>query len=97
MRKAVIALLFAVSVLACDSHSDDETYVDFQECFDDHTTGEGLPVEQAIVVCALDHPQLGVPAFQTEAECEAYIDAELSAESATLEEIAAACVTYFQV
>lgn len=87
-------LLLLIAPLACDEHVE-EVYADFQECFDDHTGGEGLAVEEAIVVCALDHPELGVPDFVDNAECEAYLDAELDAASATDQEIIDACDEYF--
>ena len=53
-------------------------------------------MEQAIVVCCIDHPIDGVkPACKSsQAECEAFVDAELDV-SVTAAEVTAACTDYF--
>jgi hypothetical protein len=91
MRFARILFVIAL-VPACDSHP--EEYANLQECFDDHTGAEGLSVEESIVICALDHPETGGADLATADDCVDFVDLNLDTESATIEEIEAACDEY---
>lgn len=90
MRLLLFAALFT---LGC-GHSHD-SYATFQACFDEHTDVEGYNAPMAITICALDHDIDGAALdFATVEECIAYVDAELSTDAATAEEIAAGCEDY---
>ena len=91
----MIALPFAVSACGGDD-ADNEAFDTLQDCFDDHHGTEGLPIDQAIVVCCVDHPIAGVhpSCGSTEAACQTHVDAELDPASATTDEIATACQEY---
>ena len=94
MRLALLAFMFCV---ACGHNSaDNEPYPTYQECFDDHTKVESLPVKEAIVVCCLEHPIAGVMPVcgNTSAECVSYLNANLSATSASGTDVLAACDDY---
>lgn len=94
MRFALVAFLVCA---ACGGHeADNEPYPTYQECFDDHTKVESLPVKEAIVVCCLEHPIAGVMPVcgNTAAECVAYLNANLSATSASGTDVMAACDDY---
>ena len=92
MRFVLITLL----LVACHNDNDAEPYPTFQECFDDHHNVEALPVQEAIVVCCLDHPIAGVKPVcgDTAAACGTYLDANLSATSASGTDKTAACADY---
>jgi len=92
MRSCIFTCLF---LFACGGDDGDTDYLAFRECFVEHTAVESLPVEQAIVVCALDHTVNGSTLdFATAAECEAYMDANLEDFDATTAQIMAACADY---
>jgi len=76
--------------------TDAEPFDTFQACFDEHAVTESLPVQQAIVVCCIDHPINGVaPACgATAADCVTYLGANLASTSATTDEINMACADY---
>ena len=98
---SLLALPLAVGLAlgACtdDKKPDADPFDTLQDCYDDHTSGnEHLPVQQAIVVCCLDHPIAGMkaptcPAIQ--ADCVNHVRAALSASILTAD-IDAACMTY---
>lgn len=96
---AVSAAWLAVPVVfaACGSSStmDAEPFATLKACYDEHHTMESLTVQQAIVVCCLDHPINGVhPSCQnTQADCVSHVRTNLDA-SITDADIAAACMTY---
>jgi len=97
MRFVVLAFVSSAFVIAaCGGDNGAEAYPTYQECFDDHTTVESLPVAQAITVCCLEHPINGVmPACgATAADCMTYLAANLSSTSATADQITAACNDY---
>ena len=95
-----LVLAFASIMLAagCSGNSDEESYDTFQACFDDHHNVETLPVDQAIVVCCVDHPigsaGKNVVCGADSASCTTYVTANLSATSATSSDISTACTTY---
>ncbi len=91
MRSLWIAA--ALFTAAC-GHSHDD-YDTFQACYDEHTTVESLPFQEAVVVCCLDHPIDGdsEPCGATAPECLTYMDANLSS-TATTSEVEAACDEY---
>ena len=89
-------LSLSLVLAACgDSAPDADPFDTLQACFDEHHNQESLPVQQAIVVCCLDHPIAGVhPSCKdSQTDCVANVRAELTA--ATLDaDITAACTTY---
>ncbi len=90
----VAALLFSV---ACDDHDHGpEPFDTYQDCFDEHATEEALPVQEAIVICCLEHPINGVTEVcgATAATCETYLATNLDAASATQADVTAACTDY---
>lgn len=91
-----LSLAFPLVLAACgDSKMDADPFDTLQECFDEHHNMESLPVQQAIVVCCLDHPIAGVhPSCKdTQADCVSHVRAELSATTLDAD-ITAACMTY---
>jgi hypothetical protein len=100
MRIASIVLSFSLSLpivlAACgDSEKDADPFDTLQECFDEHHNMESLTVQQAIVVCCLDHPIAGVhPSCKdSQTDCVTHVRAELTATTLDAD-IAAACTTY---
>ena len=102
----LITSLFALplTVAACGGDDggtvDADPYDTYFDCFDDHHNAESLPVEQAIVVCCIDHP-IGTPTGvanvvcgDTQAACETYVGAQLDTSEATNAEVTAACADY---
>ena len=93
-----LAFVSTVFLFAACGHDDDhEAYATYKECFDDHHNVESLPVDQAIVVCCIEH-EIGSTAMNTvcgadSAACATYVTAQLGA-SATSAEIMAGCTTY---
>ena len=77
----------------------EESFDNFQDCFDDHTSGdESLPTGKAITVCCLEHPisgqDAGVVCGATADTCKTYVTANLAGSDATGDEINAACTDY---
>ncbi|HEU4733217.1 MAG TPA: hypothetical protein VFT22_35235 [Kofleriaceae bacterium] len=81
-----------------DSSMDAGPYDTLQDCYDDHHITEALTVQQAIVVCCLDHPINGVhPSCGTsQVDCVAHVDMELD-PSVSAADIDAACTTYIEM
>lgn len=94
---SVVACLFTLSLFtACGDHHHG-AYDTYQDCFDEHTIEESLPVQQAIVICCLDHPigGMGNPVCgDTAPSCATYLGANLTPTSATQTDITAACQDY---
>jgi len=91
-------LSFPLLLAACGGHDeDDEPFDTLQACYDDHAGGEGLTVQQAIVVCCLDHPigssGLHPSCTNTKVDCVTHVRAELS-NTVSSTDIDAACTTY---
>jgi hypothetical protein len=82
---------------ACGGSSsmDADPFDTLQACFDEHHGTESLSVQQAIVVCCLDHPIAGVhpSCDSTQAACVTHVRAELDA-TVLASDIDAACTTY---
>jgi hypothetical protein len=95
----VIASMFSLPLVFAACGGSDEKDADpfdtLQACYDEHHTEESLPVQQAIVVCCVDHPIAGVhPSCQdSQAACVAHVRAALDA-TVTDNDISAACTTY---
>ena len=95
----LLALLFVstlvMPLVACGDDPP-ESYATYQECFDDHTQKESLPVGEAITVCCIDHPIMDVkPACgATQADCINYLTANLNQTSASPGEVMSACADY---
>jgi hypothetical protein len=88
-------LLFALLLAACHGH-DHDGYATFRDCFDEHTMEESLSVQQAIVVCCLDHPIDGVTEVcgPTAMTCEDYLYTNL--DTVPGPDVIAACAEYEQ-
>ncbi len=93
-------LILLAAVLLFSACSDDdngaEAFDTYQDCYNDHHEEEALPVQEAIVVCCLEHPIAGVTEVcgQTAADCVTYLGTNLSSTSATQTEVQAACDDY---
>ena len=104
MRSILITILFSTLTAACGDGNmvDADPFATMQLCFDEHHGEEALSVNDAIVVCCLDHP-LGTamthPSCKDSvADCTTYLNSDpvgmLSLTSATAAEIQAACTDY---
>jgi hypothetical protein len=75
IRTVLIAAFLLPFIAACSSNStpDADPFATMQLCFDEHHTTEALSVNDAIVICCLDHPINGVhpSCGNTVAECQA--------------------------
>jgi len=93
----VVSLVLPLVLATCgDSKPEDADPFDtLQACFDEHHNMETLTVQQAIVVCCLDHPIAGVhPSCKdTPADCMTHVRAELTAATSDAD-ITAACAIY---
>jgi len=90
--------LFYLSIGCGGNDGDSEPYDTFQGCMDDHVNGgEGFTPDKAVTICCLDHPIGGAAAnvvcTDTQASCEAYVDAQLDA-IASAAQITAGCADY---
>jgi hypothetical protein len=92
---ASISLIVPLILAACGGGDDAEPFDTLQACYDEHHNEESLPVQDAIVVCCLDHPIAGVhPSCKdTQADCVAHVDTELD-PSVGSADIQAACTEY---
>ncbi|HEX7841110.1 MAG TPA: hypothetical protein VF469_26715 [Kofleriaceae bacterium] len=74
---------------------DADPFDTLQACYDEHHNRETLPVQQAIVVCCLEHPIAGVhpSCGDTQPGCVSHLHDNLGA-SVTDADITAACMTY---
>lgn len=91
--RTVCAALLCIA-FGCHDH-DHSGYATYQACFDEHVNVESLAVNEAIVVCCLDHPIAGhSPACgETAAACVDYLGMNLM-QGATDAEKTAACDEY---
>lgn len=101
---ALVAALLAFS--SCGGGNDDadiEQFKTLQLCFDEHANEEHLTVQQAIVVCCIDHPigdpEKGEPVIHpscgmSKDDCTAHVKATLVGPSEADED--AACQTYVE-
>mgnify|MGYP003419506571 FL=1 len=94
MRKALLALLLLLPIGCKDDAA--ESYDTLQDCFTDHTEEESLPVVEALVVCCLDHPIMGVnpSCGDTEADCINHLTDEIKQTDASTVDIMDACAEY---
>lgn len=94
MRKALLALLLLLPV-GCKEDGE-ESYETLQDCFIDHTEEESLPVVEALVVCCLDHPIMGVAPScgDTAADCINHLTDEIDQTDASTIEVMDACAEY---
>ncbi len=93
MRRALLALLL---ITACKEDGE-QAYDTLQDCFIDHTEGgETLPKVEALVVCCLDHPIMGVApsCTDTEADCINLLTNEIEQTDASTVDIMDACAEY---
>ncbi|HEY5934903.1 MAG TPA: hypothetical protein VIU61_09715 [Kofleriaceae bacterium] len=94
-RLATRLACLILALAACGHGHDDNDYPTLQACFDEHVDVEMLSIEQAIVVCTLDHTFGGTGVdFATSAECETFVAANLEDADATTAQITAACADY---
>jgi hypothetical protein len=107
MRTAIALAIITsalISIVACGDGNtvDADPFPTMQACFDEHHGMEGLSVNDAIVVCCLDHPlgdAMTHPSCKnTVADCVAYLGSDavgtLSTTSASAAEVMAACMDY---
>ena len=98
VASAIVSSLLALPlVLAACGHSDEEEAFDtLADCYEDHHGEEGLTVEQAIVVCCIDHPIAGVhpSCGATAPACVTHVTAEL--DDVVAADVEAACDTYIE-
>jgi hypothetical protein len=96
LRLFIAGSLVVAWLPGCKNDEGPEAYPTYQECFDDHTEVEKLPIEEAIVVCCLEHPIDGmVPACgATKPDCINYLTINLKQTSAGVVEVMNACTTY---
>jgi hypothetical protein len=97
---AFVASLLALPLVlaACgggDDEEDAEPFDTLADCYDDHHNVENLTVQQAIVVCCIDHPIAGVhpSCGDTQTACATHVTTELGA-AVTDPDVQAACTTY---
>ena len=91
---SIFALPLAIA--ACgDSTADADPFDTLQACFDEHNKEESLPVQQAIVVCCVDHPIAGIhpSCTDTQAACVTHVRGELDSTVSDAD-ISAACTDY---
>lgn len=94
MRKALLALLLLLPV-GCKDDAE-ESYDTLQDCFTDHTEVETLPIVEALVVCCLDHPIMGVnpSCGDTEPDCINHLTDEINQTDASTVDVMDACAEY---
>ena len=97
---ALVSSLLALPLVltACgsnDNNQDAEPFDTLVDCYDDHHNVEALSVQEAIVVCCIDHPIAGVhpSCGATQAECATHVTTELGTGIADAD-VQAACSTY---
>ena len=92
MRRLLLALLL---VVGCKDDGE-EAFDTLQDCFDDHTKEESLPVIEALVVCCLEHPIMGeAPSCGDSApDCINTLTNEIAQTDASTVEIMDACALY---
>ena len=102
MRSVFTLILFSTLAACGDTPVDADPYDTMQACFDDHHVTEGLSINDAIVICCLDHP-LGTAMTHpscgnTIADCTAYLNTDpvgmLTLASASANDIQLACTDY---
>jgi len=104
MRTRVVSALLAsflalplVLTASCggDDDEDAEPFDTLADCYDDHHNEENLSVQEAIVVCCIDHPIAGEhpSCGATAAACVTHVTTELGSEAAAAE-VDAACAAY---
>ncbi|MEO7731287.1 MAG: hypothetical protein ABIY55_09965 [Kofleriaceae bacterium] len=103
MRTRIVSALLSsllalpLVLVACGGNDtpDAEPFDTLADCYDEHHNEESLTVQEAIVVCCVDHPIAGVhpSCGATQAACATHVTAELGAE-VTDPDVQAACTTY---
>jgi hypothetical protein len=103
IARTLLTSVFALPLVlvACGDDKktgEDEPFDTLQDCYDDHHSGdEGLPIQQAIVVCCIEHP-IGSAGEHpscgaTQPDCITHVRAELDPSVAD-GDITAACTDY---
>ncbi|MEJ7602436.1 MAG: hypothetical protein WKG01_31380 [Kofleriaceae bacterium] len=89
-------ILFAALVLAACGDDPPKSYDTYQDCFDDQTLYDMMPVQESIVACCFDHPIDGNrPVCQgTVPDCINFLTINLSQVSASPGEVRASCEEY---
>jgi hypothetical protein len=93
-----LAVLFSMP-FACKDTSGAKPYDTYQNCFDDQTFVVKLMVEDAVVVCCLDHPIGGVKPVckDTAPDCINFLTANLLQTSASTTQVMEACAMYIDM
>ncbi len=92
---SLLALPLVLAACGGNDAQDAEPFDTLADCYDDHHNVEALTVQQAIVVCCIDHPIAGVhpSCGDTQAACATHVTAELGSD-VTDPDVQAACTTY---
>jgi hypothetical protein len=92
---SLLALPLVLTACSSDSPPDADPFDTLADCYDEHHNVESLTVQQAIVVCCLDHPIAGVhpSCLDTQAACATHVTTELGT-AVTDADVQAACTTY---
>jgi len=99
LMKSLIAASFLLAITSCGEEGE-EAFATFADCYVDHGVEEGLPPDEAIAVCCLDHPIAGetnVVCGESAQECVDFVDLEVLESDdpdLTIEEIEAGCDIY---
>lgn len=92
-----VALPLALTACSNKEEADNEPFDTFQDCYDDHQPPTAsFTVQEAIVICCLDHPIGGTPAPtcpKIQVDCVTHVRAALD-PSILDADITAACMTY---
>ena len=92
-------LISSLPAAAIRTPPDNDPFATFEDCYDEHHNEEHFNIQDAIEVCCIDHPigsaAMNVVCGDTEADCETYVDANLTIDPAvTPDDITAACTAY---
>ena len=78
--------------------ADSQQFATYQACFDEQTMTKMFTPARAIEICCIDHPigsaGCNMVCGDTTQTCETYVDANLSATSATAPDITEGCTNY---
>ncbi|MGE0545753.1 MAG: hypothetical protein AB7O24_26840 [Kofleriaceae bacterium] len=96
MKRVLLLASLVCAQLGCNGDEGAEAFPTYQECFDDHTEEENLPVKEAIIVCCLEHPIGGTTMVcgGAKADCVNYLTNNLKQTSASVTDVMDACDEY---
>ena len=102
MRSVFITFVVSLGAGCGGNTVDADAFATMQACFDEHHVTEGLSINDAIVVCCLDHPlgtAMSHPSCKNSiADCTVYLNSDpvgmLTLASASAGDIQTACTDY---